>query len=182
MKIKLLIIFIMVSLTVHALAIVLSLRVDMPAAVKNDKVMKVDLKNSKEIEKPSVNKTTQRFTRREESLPDGAIFREASVGLENPGGVYEPYLLKIRRKIENLWLYPPQALAEGREGRAVIRFTIAANGALASSTLVSSSGSALLDGGALACIRAASPFEALPTSFEISFLHVTAAFSYRIDL
>ncbi|MCK9365149.1 MAG: energy transducer TonB [Syntrophales bacterium] len=182
MKKKFLILFILFSLTIHALVILLSLRINLPAVTHNDPVMKVELKTPQEVEKPRArhSKTPTRTFADDGTEADPA--REASVGLENPGGVYEPYLLNIRRRIERLWSYPPQALAENREGSAVIRFTIAANGTLAGSSVLTSSGNFLLDEGALACIRGASPFDPLPASFNLSLLNVTATFSYRINL
>ena len=182
-KKKFLILFILCSLTAHVLVIVLSLGIEMPAVAHKDMAMKIELEPPQEI---APTRTGQQETpARPFAAGDGKesdFTREASVGLENPRGVYESYLLKIRRRIERLWSYPPQALAESREGSAVIRFTIAADGALAGSSVLSSSGSALLDDGALACIKAASPFEPLPASFNLSLLNVTATFSYRINL
>ncbi len=183
MKKKFLFLFVLFSLAVHALVIGLSLRIDMPAVAHDDPVMKIDLQPPQELAKTGFS--------RQKKYPaptfsgDGTeaeLTREATVGLENPGGVYEPYLLNIRRRIERRWSYPPQALAENREGSAVIRFTIDASGSLKGSSVLSSSGSALLDEGALACIEAASPFEPLPASFNLSLLNVTATFSYRINL
>jgi TonB family protein len=182
MKKKFLIIFVLVSLTVHALVIAFSFFIDKPAVPHNDTAMKIDLKPLQQIEKPRAPDQEKLVQPAASVSTNPGIAHEASVGLENPGGVYEPYLIKIRRKIDSFWAYPPQALAENREGSAVIRFTIAANGSLTASSVLSSSGSTLLDNGALACIRAASPFEPLPGSFNISLLNVTATFSYRINL
>ncbi len=182
MKKKFLILFMLFSLAAHALVIALSLRIDMPAVTQNDKVMKIDLKTLKDTETPRIARKEKPALPSPGAYPEGALTREASVGLENPGGPYEAYLLLLRGKIERFWTYPPRALAENREGSAVIRFTIAANGALAGSSVISSSGSTLLDEGALACIKAASPFEPLPPSFNLSLLNVTATFSYRITI
>ena len=64
----------------------------------------------------------------------GANEPAASARIPSPcrtnDGPYDAYLLTIRRKIEGLWTYPPQALSEQEEGSAVIRFTIDADGAL----------------------------------------------------
>ncbi len=114
-----------------------------------------------------------------EKMPRG--IREDSVGLQNPGGPYESYLLQIRRKIEGLWSYPPLALSQNQEGETVIRFTIDAGGALDGYYVTSTSGSPILDEGALAVVRAASPFAPLPETFRLSRLHITATFRYRIE-
>ncbi len=57
----------------------------------------------------------------------------------------------------------------GVKGRAVIRFTIAANGRLTSASVVRSSGSAKLDRAALQLIRRAAPFPRPPAGAQRSF-------------
>ena len=176
---KFLIPFILASLAGHALVIALTARIDIRDSPRPGKVMNVELKAPTEIEPPSSSRSGQTAP----SAPAAAEprgYREDTVALQNPGGPYESYLLQIRRKIEGLWSYPAQALSEKREGSAVIRFTIDAGGALNDYYVTSTSGSPLLDEGALAVIRAASPFAALPATFNLSRLHVTATFRYRM--
>ena len=172
--------FILASLAGHALVIFLTARVDLTGGPRPKTMMSVELKTLTEVEPQSAS------TRNETASPSARAtatggYREDSVGLENPGGPYESYLLQIRRKIDEIWSYPPQAISEKREGNAVIHFTIDAGGALNGYYITSSSGSPILDEGALACVRAASPFAPLPEAFNISLLHVTATFSYRIN-
>ena len=177
---KFLIPFILVSLTGHALVIALTARIDMTGGPRAEKVMNVELKTPMEVEPPPASarsKSAVPAARAAETRGD----REASVAMQNPGGPYETYLLQIRRKIEGLWSYPPQALSEKQEGNAVILFTIDAGGALTGYYIASTSGSPVLDEGALACVRAASPFTPLPAAFNLSRLHVTATFSYRLQ-
>ena len=176
---KFLIPFVLASLAGHALVIALTARVDRSGGPRPEKVMNVELKTPMEVEPPPAS------ARNEPAAPADRTtatrgYREDSVALQNPGGPYESYLLQIRRKIEGLWSYPPQAISEKREGNAVIRFTIEAGGTLAGYYITSSSGSPILDEGALACVRAASPFAPLPGAFNLSLLHVTATFSYRM--
>ena len=176
---KFLILFILASLTGHALVIALTARIDMRNSPRTEKVMSVELKMSKDV-KPTVS------TVRKRAAPPpvraaSRVDREDSVALQNPGGPYEPYILQVRRKIESRWAYPPQALSERQEGDTVIRFTIDAGGALSDYYVTSSSGSPRLDEGALAVVRDASPFAAIPEAFQLSRLHVTATFSYRLN-
>ncbi|MBU4073960.1 MAG: TonB family protein, partial [Proteobacteria bacterium] len=96
-------------------------------------------------------------------------------------GRYEAYLIQIRQKIEQLWSYPPEALSRKTEGNAVIRFTINASGALAGYRILATSGSPLLDRGALTVVRAAAPYAPLPAAFKLARLHITATFSYRMQ-
>jgi protein TonB len=176
---KFLIPFILASLAGHALVIALTARINMSDSPRPEKVMNVELKTPMEVESRSSARSGQAAQASRVTTTRG--YREDSVALQNPGGPYESYLLQIRRKIENLWSYPPQALSEKREGNAVIRFTIDAGGTLAGYYITSTSGSLILDEGALACVRAASPFAPLPGAFNLSLLHVTATFSYRIN-
>jgi protein TonB len=176
---KFLIPFILASLAGHALVIALTARIDMTGGSRPEKVMNVELKTPMEVEPPASARSGQAAQAARTTATHG--YREDSVALQNPGGSYESYLLRIRRKIEGLWSYPPQALSEKREGSAMIRFTIDADGALTGYYVTSTSGSPALDEGALAVIRAASPFAALPAAFNLSRLHVTATFSYRMN-
>ena len=177
--------FILASLAGHALVIALTARIDMAGDgdPQPGKVMNVELEAPAEVEPPEVEPSPA-SARIDPAAAARATatrgYREDSVALRNRGGRYESYLLQIRRKIEGLWSYPPQALSEKREGNAVIRFTIDAGGRLAGYYIITSSGSPILDEGALACVRAASPFAPLPGAFHLSRLHVTATFSYRM--
>ena len=176
---KFLILFILASLTGHALVIALTARIDMRGSPRTEKVMNVELKMSKDVQP-----TASTVRKRAAAPPVRAaarVDREDSVALQNPGGPYEPYILQVRRKIESRWAYPPQALSERQEGDTVIRFTIDAGGALSDYYVTSSSGSPRLDEGALAVVRDASPFAAIPEAFQLSRLHVTATFSYRLN-
>ena len=177
---KFLIPFILASLAGHALVIALTARIDMRDSSRPEKVMNVELKAPMEIEPAPFSSRSGQTAPAAPAEAEPRGYREDTIALQNPGGPYESYLLQIRRKIEDLWSYPAQALSEKREGSAVIRFTIDASGALAGYYVTSTSGSLVLDKGALAVIRAASPFAALPATFNLSRLHVTATFRYRM--
>jgi len=177
---KFLIPFILASLAGHALVIALTARIDMTGDPRPEKVMNVELKTPAEVEPPPASARSVRAAPAAHATETSG-YREDSVALQNPGGPYESYLLQIRQRIERLWSYPQQALSAKQEGNAVIRFTIDAGGALAGYYITSSSGSPILDEGALACVRAAEPFAPLPGAFNLSRLHVTATFSYRMN-
>lgn len=190
---KLLLPFLLASLAGHALVIALTARVAITRGYRSEMVMKVELKAPSEAKPPEADpppapahgSTSPPHARTKQPPPpartkQSPVYREDSVGLQNQGGPYEAYLVQIRRKIEGLWSYPPQALSGRREGDAEIRFTIDARGALTGYYITSSSGSPLLDEGALACVRAASPFAPLPAAFKLSRLHITATFRYRL--
>jgi TonB family protein len=176
---KFLIPFVLASLAGHALVLALTTRIDMTGGSRAEKVMTVELKEPQE-------KETQREPHRREEAPPppasmAAGFREDSASLGSRNGPYDSYLIEIRRKIEQLWRYPPEALSRKTEGNAVIRFTINASGALAGYRILATSGSPLLDRGALTVVRAAAPYAPLPAAFKLARLHITATFSYRMQ-
>jgi len=63
---------------------------------------------------------------------------------------------------------------------AVVKISLDADGKLAATALMSSSGSKVLDEGALGIVKAAAPFEPLPGSYSLSRLHIIASFHYKL--
>ena len=176
---KFLIPFVLASIAGHALVLALTTRVDWtmsPPDAPAQEVMTVELKTPPEDAAP---RPLPRGGERPQAAGAGGP-REDSAALQGEASPYGAYLLMIRRKIEQLWRYPPQALAGQEEGNAVIRFTIDANGALSGYHVTATSGSQILDEGALAVVRAAAPYAPLPPAFNLSRLHITATFSYRM--
>ena len=108
------------------------------------------------------------------------VREEQTVNLDNPDRRYRDYLLKVRQRIENRWSYPPNALQKREEGVIMIKFTLAASGALAGQEIISSSGSLLLDEHTQAVIRHAAPYDRLPEEMRLARLHIVATFHYRI--
>lgn len=175
---KLLVLFIVASLAGHALVLALTTGVGWQSAPRPEWVMKVELATpagtARQEEKPAARAAPPR------ALPERYALPEESVSLEGRGGPYDAYLLSVRRRIERLWQYPPRALAERREGNAVVHFTIDAAGTLAACRVTDTSGSQALDEGALAVVRSAAPYSPFPGSFQISRLNITATFSYQL--
>ena len=108
------------------------------------------------------------------------VVREDTVNLGSQDGRYRAYLLKIRKRIENQWQYPPAALRKKEKGMTTARFSINKNGSLSSQDVVSTSGSQLLDEYTLAVIRAAAPYDLLPVDMGLSKLNIVAVFHYRL--
>ena len=177
---KFLVPFVLASLAGHALVLALTTRIDWTASSPSDpapKVMTVELKAPPE-------KATQRPYRRsveQQSATSAGTGGEGAASLQGGTSPYRDYLLQVRQKIEQLWGYPKQAVTEQEEGSAVIRFTIEANGVLSGYHVMTTSGSAVLDEGALAVVKAAAPYAPLPAEYNLSRLHITATFSYRIS-
>ncbi len=169
------------SLAGHALVLALTTRIDWavsPAVGAGEKVITVELKGAPGKGGPA-RPPPQRQGAAARRQSSGA-FREGTAALQGEASPYRDYLLQVRRKIEQLWSYPPQAIAAQEEGNAVIRFTIDANGSLSGYDVMTTSGSTVLDQGALAVVKAAAPYAPLPAEFNLSRLHITATFSYRM--
>ena len=176
---KFLILFLLASLTGHALVIALATRTNWAVSPPPEKVITVELQLPAEPEPRAKKPPARTAPRRSTPAPDGIALREDSVTLQSRGSPYDDYLLSIRKKIERIWNYPQEALKENREGTAVIRFTIDGDGTLTGYHVVTTSGNPVLDEGALAVVRSAAPYGPLPEKFNLSRLNITATFAYR---
>ena len=91
---------------------------------------------------------------------------------------YSSYIRRIQERFETIGEYPPQAAARGTTGRALVTFTIMADGTLSRVELTQSSGSRALDDESLRIVRVAAPYIPLPASFHKDRLTLTWAFIY----
>ena len=178
---KSLILFLLASLTGHALVLALAIRVDWTVSPRPERVMTVELKMPEQPVPQGKKLPAKTVPPKSIPAPEGIALREDSIALQSRGSRYDDYLLAIRKKIERIWNYPQKALAEQREGTAVIRFTIDGDGALTGYHVMTTSGSPILDEGALTVVRSAAPYEPLPERFKLSRLNVTASFTYRMS-
>jgi TonB family protein len=171
---KLLIPFVLASLTGHALVIALTTHYDWAGSSQPEKVITFDLGA------PAENDARPDPSHHEETPPEArGAGREDSVTLGGEESRYNTYLSHIRRKIEQRWSYPPKAVTAKKETKTVIRFTIDANGTLSGVSVATASGNPVLDEGTLAAIQAAAPYAPLPKDFNLERLHITATFNYR---
>ncbi|TSA45257.1 MAG: TonB family protein [Deltaproteobacteria bacterium] len=170
---KLLIPFVLASLTGHALVLALTTRFDWTGSPRPETVMTF------ELEAPFENAAQPDTPPLEETPPAVGVDGREDEALRGKKSRYDTYLLLIRRKIEHHWSYPPQAVSGKKERKAVIRFTIDASGALTGVRVTTTSGSSVLDEGTLAAVRAAAPYAPLPKDFNLTRLHITATFNYQ---
>lgn len=109
--------------------------------------------------------------------------------LETPGEIVIPlntrrfgyidYFAGIKRGVETVWAYPPEAMNSGAGGSTVLRFTVLRSGVLDEVRLLGSSGAAALDNAAMDAVRNAAPFQAFPGSLDKEKIHVVATFTYQ---
>lgn len=181
---KVLIISIVVSLLIHVVVLSLAGLVDMRSYNTKEEILTISLaaipstpdkkmeEKRKEIQPPEPQHN-------EENNP-GETKQEDTIELTSRDKKYSKYLLKIREKIETIWVYPHIALQREEEGTTVVRFSIHKSGSLTESTVISTSGSQHLDEGALHVIRNAAPFDPFPIEFDLTQLNIIARFEYKL--
>ncbi len=183
---------VIISIILHVALISASGMIDLRDKVKTAETFTVDIKETpldkpleekfpkeekkkREVKKPADSKTINE----KKNIRTG--IREDTVNLGSRDVKYLVYLEKIKRKILQIWEYPAKAYEKNEEGVTVIKMSLDARGNVVAVNLVSSSGSALLDEGALGIVRAASPFDPLPYNYGLERLHVVASFRYKLE-
>ena len=91
------------------------------------------------------------------------------------------FLKRIREKIKRTQRYQ-QDVREAAEGTTRVRFTILRDGTLATTKVVTSSGSKALDSAALAAIRNAAPFPPFPEDQEGNTLHIEIPIVFQLKI
>lgn len=105
----------------------------------------------------------------------------ASISPDNKDACQMAYFKSVREAIDLRLDYPPPALENKWEGQVILEFFILANGQLEEVRVINSSGHSVLDGEAVRAVRAASPFQPIPTRIQKSRLKVVAKFEYVDD-
>lgn len=176
---------VLISIVCHAALITVSSMVDLRENVKPADIFTVQIAHAQpepatlpqKEEKPAQEKMPEQ-TKEARPVPEGG--REDTVDIGSSDVKYAAYLANVKKKISRIWQYPAGAYKNSEEGVVVIKMSIDANGALAQVSLMESSGFAYLDSGTLDVVQAAAPFRPLPQQYNLSRLHITASFSYRM--
>jgi len=179
---KILIISILISLTSHVLVLYLTGFADWRGKPRKEDVLTISLKEptadtGKNQEEKKVNKP---YHQAEDNVNKHNMKQEDTVDLGSLDVKYTPYLKKIKKKIEVIWIYPQSALELEEEGAAIVKFSISDSGAILASEIVESSGSNHLDQGTLDVVRSAAPYDPIPQEFHLSQLHIVARFQYKL--
>lgn len=184
----------LISIVFHFALISASSMIDLRDKVKTKEIFTVDIKETP-LDKPPEEKSPKEEEKKQEvkkpaekSKPPNEIknvrtgnVKEDTVNLGSRDIKYVAYLDKIKRKILQIWEYPAKAYERNEEGEAVVKMSLDARGNVIAVNLVTSSGSVLLDEGALGIVRAASPFEPLPYNYGLERLHIVASFRYKLE-
>lgn len=180
---KILIVSIMISLSSHVLMLYMTNLIEWRGKVYNEDIITVSLKEppeNKEKDDKEVKKRNKPFHQAEHNADSHSMKQEDTVDINTLDVKYTPYLKKIKRKIEDIWVYPKAAFEREEEGTAVIKFSITDSGTLLASAVVVSSGSNYLDLGALDVVRSAAPYDPFPQEFNLTQLNIVARFAYKL--
>lgn len=102
-----------------------------------------------------------------------------TVSLDSQDSRFASYLLVVKRRIESVWSYPPEA--RGLTGNLIVTFGITRDGHLSDLQLTQTSGIAPLDNEAIRAIRQATPFTPFPERMRFERLNIRAAFYYYVS-
>ena len=179
---KILIISIVVSLVSHVFMLSLAGLVDMRGNTIKEEVLTISLKDPPPTpdKKQGEKQEEKPLPRHEENTDYHKAKHDETVELASLDTKYVPYLQKIKKKIETIWIYPQSALEREEEGTTVIKFSLSKSGSLTANDIISSSGSQFLDEGALDVIRSAAPYDPFPREFDLAQLNIIARFQYKL--
>lgn len=112
--------------------------------------------------------------------PQTLVAEEDTISLESKAPEYISYLGRIKVRIKNHWIFPPEAREKREFGRLSALFTLDRSGKLLQIIVEESSGNQLLDHAALEAVRGAAPFPSFPDHINLKRLNIRANFDYRI--
>ena len=178
---------VIISIFIHVTLLAVTGIIDLRDNIKPVEIFSVSIKEPEHEEKPAPNKENKikGKTKPVQSHKEKGVsfndddWREDTVDLGSTDIKYITYLSKIKNKISQIE-YPQKAYEKNEEGNVIVKMSIDANGSLAGATLMSSSGYAELDDGALSAVQTTAPFEPLPKVYNLSRLHITVTFLYKI--
>jgi periplasmic protein TonB len=179
---------VIISIFIHVTLLAVTGMIDLRDNIKPMEIFSVSIKEQEPEATPVPKKEeiTKKETKSVRTQKEKGVsvndddWREETVDLGSLNIKYVTYLAKIKNKILQIWKYPQKAYEENEEGNVIVKMSIDADGRLAGAALISSSGYAELDDGALSVVRTAAPFEPLPRIYDLSRLNIVASFHYKI--
>lgn len=179
---------VIISVFIHVTLLTVSGMIDLRDNIKPVEIFSVSIKEPEPeaTPAPKKEKITKKETKSVQIQKEKVVsindddWREETVDLGSRDIKYVTYLAKIKNKIIQIWQYPQKAYENNEEGNVIVKMSIDADGRLAGAALISSSGYAELDEGAISVVQTAAPFEPLPGIYDLSRLNIVASFHYKI--
>lgn len=179
---------VIISILIHMTLLAIAGMIDLRENIKPLDVLSISFKEPM-LEKKSITKKSNKSKAKTRSVKSSKetgrsvgddYWREDTIDLGSADVKYVTYLIKIKKKIMEIWKYPQEAFENNEEGDVVVKMSIDADGSLAEVTLLTSSGSATLDEAALRVVEQSAPYDPLPAIYNLSRLHIVASFDYKI--
>jgi TonB family protein len=179
---QLFLITILISLVGHITVFGLASLADIGSTINNDTLFTCNLQEESYFPKESTN-SAGLFPEpsSEETVDVIENTHEDTVNLDSHDSKYRRYLVQVKKKIRNRWLYPQKAYKLKEEGTAVVRFSIKEDGNLIDTRVIISSGYESLDRESFQAVKSAAPFAVLPGKYNLTQLHIVARFQYVLD-
>jgi len=179
---------VIISIIIHVTLLAVTGMIDLRDNIKPVEIFSVSIKEPEPeaTPAPKKEKITKKETKSVRTQKEKGVsvndddWREETVDLGSRDIKYVTYLARIKNKILQIWQYPQKAYENNEEGNVIVKMSIDADGRLAGAALISSSGYAELDDGALSVVQTAAPFEPLPGIYDLSRLNIVASFQYKI--
>jgi TonB family protein len=177
---------VIISIFIHVTLLAVTGMIDLRNNIKPVEIFSVSIKEPEATPVTKKEKITKKETKSVRTQKEKGVsvndddWREETVDLGSLDIKYVTYLAKIKNKILQIWQYPQKAYENNEEGNVIVKMSIDADGRLAGAALISSSGYAELDDGALSVVQTAAPFEPLPGIYDLSRLNIVASFHYKI--
>jgi protein TonB len=111
---------------------------------------------------------------------EGQGSAKQTIDLDNREPKYVDYLALLKRRIERVWGYPPQAANEGISGDLLLIFTLNKSGSLIDLRLIRSSGFPILDEAAIRAVKLAAPYDPFPAYMGTDPWNIRASFTYYL--
>jgi TonB family protein len=107
------------------------------------------------------------------------VIGKDTIRLDSRDPEFLPYLGRLKRRIQNEWVYPEEAWSRGVGGELLLIFTLNKNGSMTFLRLVNSSGFPMLDQEALRAVKQAAPFDPFPPEMGEEPVNFAASFVYN---
>ncbi|MBU1656595.1 MAG: energy transducer TonB [Candidatus Omnitrophica bacterium] len=141
----------------------------------------------KKLKKTDIAKEIKPQPEVEDEIKDEIIKEEKQIG-EEKIKTTDPqneemfrYKDAIKQRIESYRRYPRSARRHKIEGIAILTFMVSEKGTVSSINVVRSSGYNILDIEAAATVKRASPFPAIPSGIELSYIEMEAAIVFNLE-
>jgi protein TonB len=105
---------------------------------------------------------------------------EQTIGLDSPDPRFVPYLERVKRRLQQAWRYPQNAVALRIGGDTFVIFTVNKAGTLTDVHLLEGSGIPMLDEAALRAVKDAAPYDPFPPEMGERPKNITALFQYSL--